>query len=125
VMPMTGAVMRAQRGPSAIGDHLVLCVELDEPYLADVGLGDGPIEPLPLKEGSYQQGWRRLRLERLADGWWRFHNAEIAFPPSFDFQYCPADWKVLQQKCHWQQTSPESRFVQNAICLRHFPDSIV
>ena len=32
-MPMMGAVMRAQRGPSAIGNHLVLCVELDEPYL--------------------------------------------------------------------------------------------
>ena len=32
------AVMRAERGPSAIGNHLVLSVELDEPYLTDVGL---------------------------------------------------------------------------------------
>lgn len=125
VVPMTGAVLRGQRGPSAIGNHLVLCVELDEPYLADVGLGDGPIEPLPLKEGSYQQEWRTFRLERLADGWWRFHNAENAFAPSFDFQHRPADWDMLQQKCDWLQTSPDSRFVQNAICLRHYPNSIV
>jgi N-hydroxyarylamine O-acetyltransferase len=45
--------------------------------------------------------------------------------PSFDFQHRPADWAVLQQRCHWQQTSPDSRFVQNAICLRHKPSSVV
>jgi N-hydroxyarylamine O-acetyltransferase len=125
VMVMTGAVMRAQRGPSAIGNHLVLCVELEEPYLADVGLGDGPLEPIPLKEGSCRQGWRDLRLERLDDGWWRFHNSDNAFAPTFDFQHQPADWSMLQQRCHWQQTSPASRFVQNAVCLRHMPGGIV
>lgn len=125
VMPITGAVMRAQRGPSAIGNHLVLSVELDEPYLVDVGLGDGPVEPIPLKEGSYQQQWRTLRLERLDDGWWRFHNYEHAFATSFDFQHRPADWDVLADKCRWLQTSPDSRFVQNAICLRHVPNGIV
>ena len=124
VTPMIGAVMRAQRGPSAIGNHLVLSVQIDEPYLADVGLGDGPIEPIPLREGTYRQGWRGLRLERLPDGWWRFHNNENAFAPTFDFQQ-PADWDVLQQKCQWLQTSPDSRFVQNAVCLRQFPDCII
>jgi N-hydroxyarylamine O-acetyltransferase len=90
-----------------------------------VGLGDGPSEPIPLREGSYRQGWRTLRLERLADGWWRFHNAENALAPSFDFQHRPADWTALEERCHWQQTSPDSRFVQNAICLRHLSESIV
>lgn len=125
VMPMTGAVMRAERGSSAIGNHLVLAVHLDQPYLVDVGLGDGPSEPIPLREGSYLHGWRTLRLERLLDGWWRFHNSKNAFAPSFDFQHQPADWDRLRQRCHWQQTSPDSRFVQNAICLRHAPNAII
>jgi N-hydroxyarylamine O-acetyltransferase len=125
VMPMTGAVMRAERGSASIGNHLVLAVELEQPYLVDVGLGDGPSEPMPLREGSYRQGWRTLRLEQLADGWWRFHNVKTALAPSFDFQHQPADWTVLQQRCHWQHTSPDSRFVQNAICLRHKPNSVV
>jgi N-hydroxyarylamine O-acetyltransferase len=124
VMPMTGAVMRAQRGASAIGNHLVLAVDLEEPYLVDVGLGDGPIEPIPLREGTYRQGWRTVGLEQMADGWWRFHNAKNALAPSFDFKHLPVDWPVLQERCHWQQTSPDSRFVQNAICLRHGPNSI-
>ena len=125
VMPMTGAVMRAQRRDTSIGNHLILCVDLDEPYLVDVGLGDGPIEPIPLREGAYQQGWRTMRLERLKDGWWRFHNDERAMAPSFDFEHRPADWDLLAQKCRWQQSNPDSRFVQNAICLWHRPDGIV
>jgi N-hydroxyarylamine O-acetyltransferase len=125
VMPMVGAVMRAERGASAIGNHLVLAVDLEQPYLVDVGLGDGPSEPIPLREGFYRQGWRTLQLEQLPDGWWRFHNFKTALAPSFDFQHRPADWAVLQQRCHWQQTSPDSRFVQNAICLRHKPSSVV
>jgi N-hydroxyarylamine O-acetyltransferase len=125
VVPMTGAVMRKQRGPSAVGNHLVLTVELDEPYLVDVGLGDGPREPIPLKEGSYRQQWRALKIERLDDGWWRFHNDKNAFATSFDFQPRPADWKMLAGTCDWLQTSPDSRFVQNAVCFRHTPDAIV
>jgi arylamine N-acetyltransferase len=125
VMPMTGAVLRAQRGDVAIGNHLALTVDLDEPYLVDVGLGDGPSEPIPLREGSYRQGWRSLRLERLEDGWWRFHNHDRAFATSFDFQHRPADWDRLGGQCHWLQTSPDSRFVQNLVCLRHEPDGVV
>jgi N-hydroxyarylamine O-acetyltransferase len=125
VLAMTGAVMREVRGPVAIGNHLALMIELEEPYLADVGLGDGPVEPIPLKEGSYRQQWRNLRLERVDDGWWRFRNHENAFATSFDFQYRPADWTALAERCGWLQTSPESRFVQNAICARHLPNGIV
>lgn len=125
VTHMTGAVLKAERGASALGNHLVLAVDLDETYLVDVGLGDGPSEPIPLQAGTYRHGWRTLRLEALPDGWWRFHNAQNAFAPSFDFQHRPADWSLLQERCRWQQTSPQSRFVQNAICVRHKPDAIV
>jgi N-hydroxyarylamine O-acetyltransferase len=126
VMPMTGAVMRMTRGAVMVGNHLVLSVELDEPYLVDVGVGDGPIEPIPLRAGRYRQGWRSFRLERLPDGWWRLHNdTQNASAPSFDFEHRPADWGALQERCHWQRTSPDSRFVQNAICMRQEGDAIL
>jgi N-hydroxyarylamine O-acetyltransferase len=125
VMAMTGGVLRAERGNTAIGNHLALMVELEQPYLVDVGLGDGPSEPILLREGSYRQGWRTLRLERLDDGWWRFHNHDKALAVSFDFQRRPADWNRLAERCHWLQTSPESHFVLNAVCLRHLPDGAV
>jgi N-hydroxyarylamine O-acetyltransferase len=125
VMPMSAAVLRRERGRAAIGNHLVLSVELEGPYLADVGMGDGPLEPIPIEEGVYQQEWRTLRLERLSDGWWRFHNSENALVPDFDFQHQPADWDLLTEKCLWQQTSAQSRFVQNAVCVRQRAGNIV
>jgi N-hydroxyarylamine O-acetyltransferase len=125
VTPISAAVLRRERGPTAIGNHLVLSVDLDQPYLADAGLGDGPLEPIPIKEGVYQQDWRSLRLERLSDGWWRFHNFKNALVPEFDFQHQAADWGLLAEKCHWQQTSPQSRFVQNAVCVRQRAGNIV
>jgi N-hydroxyarylamine O-acetyltransferase len=125
VMPMTGAIMRAQGGASKIGNHLVLSVELDQPYLVDVGLGDGPTAPIPLKEGTYEHQLGTLRLERLTDGWWRAHKETPFFPSSFDFQYQPTDWRVLTEMCHWLQTNPDSLFVQNAICVKHASGSVI
>jgi N-hydroxyarylamine O-acetyltransferase len=125
VMPMTGAGLRAQIGPTAIGNHLVLSVQLDEPYLVDVGFGDGPSEPLPIRQGTFRQGWRTLRLEALGEGWWRFHNYAGALARSFDFQHRPADWTLLAAQSDRLQTSPQSQFVQNAICVRHLEDGFV
>ena len=66
---MTGAMLRAQRGPSAVGTHLVLRVELDHPYFVDVGVGDGPTEPIPLKEGTCKYDLGTLRFEpRVMNG---------------------------------------------------------
>ena len=103
----------------------MLSVELDQAYLVDVGLGDGPTEPIPLKEGTYEHQLGTLRLERLTDGWWRAHKEAPFFPSSFDFQYQPTDWRVLTEMCHWQQTSPDSLFVQNAICVKHVSGSVI
>lgn len=125
VTAMTGAMMRAERGPSAIGTHLVLGVELDQPYLVDVGLADGPIEPVPLMEGSYAHERGKVRLERLSDGWWRVHKEGPFFTLSFDFQHQRVDWDVLNEMCEWQQTSTDSRFVQNAICVKHLPGGVI
>jgi N-hydroxyarylamine O-acetyltransferase len=124
--PMTAAMLRAQRGASAIGTHLTLRVELDQPYLVDVGLADSLEEPVPLREGLHELQRGLVRLERLDGDWWRFHNYPHAIASSFDFNLSqPADWNVLAEKCDWQQTSPDSRFVQNAICLRHLPSGVV
>jgi arylamine N-acetyltransferase len=66
VIPMTGAI-RADCGRSAVGTHLARRVELDHPYLVDVGLGDGPTEPIPLKEGTCEHDLGTLRFEPLSD----------------------------------------------------------
>ena len=125
VSAMTGAMLRAERGPPAIGTHLVLSVELDQPYLVDVGLADGPVEPIPLKEGSHVHQRGKMRLERLGDSWWRVHKESPFFTLTFDFQHHRADWNLLNERCDWQQTSSDSRFVQNVICVKHLPSGVI
>ena len=122
VMRMTGAVTRKERGDETLGNHLVLNVNLDEPYLADVGLGNGLIEPIPLRQGRFGQGQRQFRLEALGGAFWRFHNAASAIPPDFDFIFAPADEALLAKSCDSLQSDPESMFRQNLICQRLQPD---
>lgn len=119
VSRLCGGVMRAARGDAAFGNHLVLRVHLDgEDWIADVGLGDGILEPIPLRAGDYEQSGRRVRLERLGAGEWRFHNRPGAMPPSFDFVEDDETESRLASTCSDLQTDPQSMFRQNLICQR-------
>ncbi len=123
VTRMAGAAMREVRGDSMLASHLVLLVESDElpggPWIADVGFGDGALEPFPLAEGPLSFEGYDFRLERLDDRWWRFHNHQLGGAKSFDFKVEPADPVALQAMCNWLHDDPGSPFVQNLICQRY------
>ena len=120
---LAGGVRRSEVGDQALGNHLVLLVHLERDYLADVGFGDGLIEPVPLEVGTFRQGGSEFQLESLAEGWWRFHGDARGGGLSFDFDVTPACERLLESKCQWLQTSAESVFVQNAIVQRHLDGS--
>jgi N-hydroxyarylamine O-acetyltransferase len=116
----TGAVMREVMGDASAGNHLVLKVELDEGvYLADVGFGDGPLEPLAVTPGKFAANGFDFDVMRVDDAWWRLRNHPQGGAPSFDFNLAPADETLFATKCNWLQTAPDSIFVQNALCMRH------
>lgn len=119
VTQMAGAVLRSERGEITLGNHLVLRVDLDRPYIADVGFGDGVLEPVPLAEGEFSCAGFDFRLERLEDGWLRFHNHQLGGAAYFDFQDAPADRAQLETRAQWLRTSPESIFTQTALAFRH------
>jgi N-hydroxyarylamine O-acetyltransferase len=119
VTRLAGAVMRVTAGDVTIGSHLALCVHLDELYLADVGFGDGLIEPTPIVDGAFRQDRFDYRLERLDASWWRFHNHPHGGAPTFDFELSEAPIECLSDRCEWLQSAPESGFVQNAVCQRY------
>ena len=122
VKRICGGVMRAMRGDDAFGNHLVLKVELDGPWIADVGLGDGIFEPIRLRAGEFEQHGQSYRLEELLPGEWRLHNREGAMPPSFDFLDSPADEEKLARTCAVLQEDPASMFRQNLVCQRMAAD---
>ena len=119
-------VMREAGGDTTIGNHLTLQIHLREgPYLADVGFGDGPLEPFPIRAGEFSDGRFAFALSQPEPGWWRLHNHPHGGANSFDFRIAPADESLLASKCAHLQTSEMSPFVQNLVCQRYTPEGFV
>ncbi|MGZ9932500.1 arylamine N-acetyltransferase family protein [Streptomyces sp. NC-S4] len=104
------------------GDHLTLTVRIDgEAYFVDVGLGDGPPEPLPLREGSYELGFRYgLRPLGSADGpdaGWTFLNESSPFP-AMNFRSAPATMADFEAEHLRLSTAEDSPFLGSFFMLR-------
>ena len=116
VLRAPGGIHRCEYGESVWNNHLVLLVRLDRLYVADLGLGDGMREPLPLAPGTYRQGELDFRVEQLDDGSWRIFNHSSGYPTDYDLRVEPADDAQLAAYASDLQTSPASVFVENLDC---------
>jgi N-hydroxyarylamine O-acetyltransferase len=106
------------------GNHLVLLVELERPYIVDVGFGDGFLEPLPLEEGEYRQDYLNFRLAKEGE-WWIVHNHPNGGAKRYDFTLEPYELHQFAAKCHELQTSPASGFVRTTVSQRFTPQNIL
>ena len=123
---LAGAVPRVSAGPNAHGNHLVLLVHLPKgDFIADVGFGDGFLEPIPLRAGTYTQNGLAFRLEPGPDERWTVHNHPHGGAATYDFGLEPYALWDFQERCGWLQTSPESGFVRTTVCQRFTPEGIV
>lgn len=123
VTMVEAAVLRETRGEAMWGNHNVLLVDIDEQrWLADAGIGDGFLEPLPLREGPHAQGNLGYRLERLDPGTWRFHHDPAGTIASYDFRLTPRESADFTGHSDWSSTSPESAYVATLIVARPVAD---
>ena len=121
---LSGAVGRAERGWRAQGNHLVLLVTLDRPWIVDVGFGDGFLTPLPLEPGTYRQDFLHYRVSR--DGpRWRVDNHQFGGADGFDFTLTPRRLDDFANQCLELQTLPESSFVTSTVCGRFVPTGLI
>lgn len=103
------------------GGHLALTVRVDgTEYWVEAGLGDGPYEPLPLREGSYEQNGFRYALERLeplaGEGpGWTFRSA-TGHAPRMNFRDAPAKTADFEEMHTWLSTSEESPSYGSSRC---------
>ncbi len=110
-------------------DHLTLRVDLEEPWLADVGFGEGFVEPLRLECGMEQpQNGRVYRLTRRTsdDGILGLEAVvEGKWKRQYAFTLQPRELSEFAGMCHYHQTSPESHFTRQRICSLATPDGRV
>jgi N-hydroxyarylamine O-acetyltransferase len=97
-------------------DHMAVRVMLDEPWLLDAGFGNAFLEPLPLREGQYQQAYHTFQLWRNGD-YWGFTN-HVHGGPGFEFLLQPRTIEEYGPRCTFLQSSPESPFVRRTVCHR-------
>ena len=98
-------------------DHMTLLVQLEEPYLADVGFGDSFREPLrfDVREAQVQErGSYLLREEGEHITYLRLEGDE--WKPQYIFGLQPYALSDFAQACDYHQTSPESSFTQRRVC---------
>ena len=111
----------SEPAPGAAATHLVLTVVCEgSPWLVDVGLGDGPLEPLPLRTGSHRQGDMAYRLgpSAVVPGGWRFDHDPSGVFHGMDFAPEPAAPADFVDQHRYLSTSPESGFVRTLSVLR-------
>jgi N-hydroxyarylamine O-acetyltransferase len=117
-------ILLSARVPSADGscgpefDHLTLRVDLNEPWLADVGFGDSFVDPLRLQVGLEQEqrgtcfriveGGESLKVERK--------DADAAWRTEYLFTLKPRRLEEFAAMCRYHQTSPQSPFTRKRVC---------
>jgi N-hydroxyarylamine O-acetyltransferase len=109
-------------------DHLALRIDLDEPWLADVGFGDSFLEPLQLRSGAEQspEGGRKYRIVDYGNAL-QMERAEQDGPwkRQYSFTLTPRRLQEFMPMCHHHQTSPESPFTKKSVCSMATPDGRV
>lgn len=110
-------------GPQA--DHLCLLIQLDEPWLADVGFGDSAIEPLRVNERGEQPSGphRTYRLDQDGDSRYLMYERrdEGDWEKGYRFSLQPMELYDFTYGNHYMQTSPDTHFTQKRICTRATP----
>jgi N-hydroxyarylamine O-acetyltransferase len=117
---VSARVASADGGLTEEFDHVALVVSggrLDEPVLADVGFGEGFVEPLPLRDGFERP--ERGHTVGLAhrDGTWvhRDRHDGDGWRDRFVFSTTPHPLTDFAARNEWQQTSPDSHFTRSRL----------
>jgi N-hydroxyarylamine O-acetyltransferase len=108
-------------GPAGIEfDHMALRVDLDEPWLADVGFGDSFVLPLRLDSREPQEGGcgRRYRLEPAQGGLLLAREEEQGWQRQYLFTLDRWPLSAFEGGCRYHQTSPKSSFTQKTVISR-------
>jgi N-hydroxyarylamine O-acetyltransferase len=116
-------VNRSKAVEGASINHVALLVHLDEPYFADVGFGNGFLNPVPLREGTFNDGRFDFRLT-CHGNYWRFYNHREN-GATYDFTGEPAAPDTIEMANRSLATTSESPFVQTLVCSRLTEDGTI
>ena len=102
---------------------MLLKVELDEAWLADVGFGDSFVDPIAFRAGGADDvNGHRYVVQPVADEWQLLREDESGTVPLYAFRDVAHELGDYGEMCRYQQTSPASHFTKSWVCSRATPD---
>ncbi|GAA3036628.1 arylamine N-acetyltransferase family protein [Streptosporangium longisporum] len=107
------------RTPGPLFDHLALRVDLDEPWLVDVGFGDFADEPLRLDERAEQEdGGGTFRIAPAPGAAGEHGDLDVTHRGEQGYRLTARPYELVDfvPTCWWQTTSPESHFTRSPVC---------
>jgi len=123
VAMLSARVRREDGGFGPEFDHMLLKVELDEPWLVDVGFGDSFVDPIVFHAGGADQvNGHRYLVAPAGDEWQLVREDAKGQLPLYAFRDVPHTLDEYREMCVFHQTSPESHFTRSWICSRATPD---
>jgi N-hydroxyarylamine O-acetyltransferase len=107
-------------------DHMLLKVDLEEPWLADVGFGESFVDPMPLRSGATTNKSGQSYSVRHDGGQWQLvKHQENGESPQYIFFDAPHTLSEYEGMCNYHQYSPESHFTKSRVCSLATPDGRV
>jgi N-hydroxyarylamine O-acetyltransferase len=127
VCMLSACVRRDDGGFGPEFDHMLLKVELPEPWLADVGFGESFVDPLPLRPGAKElENGHLFGVTPADDSWHLYRRDSDGFEvPLYRFNESPHQLSDYAAMCNYHQTSPESSFTRRQICTLARPEGRV
>lgn len=122
VTRLAACVNLPKLGHAAIGNHLTLRVDLDRPFLAEVGVADALIDPVPMALGAFEQRGFAFRIDLAESGWLRLHNHKLGVAETVDLKPDYCDEAALQRSMEWLQRDAASPFRNALSVFRHVED---
>lgn len=125
----TLALHQAVVGGDGPTNHMALVVDLDRGgdaggrWIADAGLGEGALDPLPLAPGTYGGPFAWRVEERSDGGWWVASHAHCSFS-GFRVDGAPSPLAAFAPHHERLSTRPDSSFVQTLVVQRPGDDAL-
>ena len=124
VSMLSACVRRDDGGFGPEFDHMLLKVELPEPWLADVGFGESFVDPLPLAAGAQELENGHLFGVIPENGGWELYrrDSDGIEVPLYRFSDVAHELREYVPMCQYHQSSPESSFTRRRICTMARPN---
>jgi len=126
VQMLSARVRREDGGFGPEFDHMLLKLELEEPWLVDVGFGDSFVDPIVFHAGGADQvNGHRYVVVAVGNEWQLQREDEKGKVPLYAFRDAPHTLGEYQGMCRFHQTSLESHFTRSLICILATPVGLI